>query len=147
MKLFLMLIALNSFFCACAKPNYQDTNIGEKDTKPIVNPCPLFFKQERVCAKLEWEKRPTETEAGSFNLKLSIPENPSELTDPKHTPAVVLWMPSMGHGSSPVTVKKTAKGIYEATNVFFIMPGQWNIRLQLKNNDEVIDEVIQTISI
>jgi hypothetical protein len=65
--------------------------------------------------------------------------------DPEGSPSVVLWMPSMGHGSSPVTVTRLDIGTYLANEVFFIMPGEWQIKFQLKRADEVIDEAIVDI--
>jgi len=55
---------------------------------------------------------------------------------------IYLWMPSMGHGSSPVSIKKLASGDYEVNNVFFIMGGRWELRFNILKNNEVVDEVI-----
>lgn len=55
--------------------------------------------------------------------------------------SVFLWMPSMGHGSSPVTLKKLDTGIYDVSDVYFIMDGDWQIRIQLKNNETILEEV------
>lgn len=54
--------------------------------------------------------------------------------------SIFLWMPSMGHGSSPITVKKLATGLYELTNVYFIMDGAWELKVQIKNADTISDE-------
>lgn len=56
------------------------------------------------------------------------------------TPQVVLWMPSMGHGSTPTQTAWADQGTYRTTNVFFTMPGDWEIRFQVKNGSEVVDE-------
>jgi hypothetical protein len=55
---------------------------------------------------------------------------------------VVLWMPSMGHGSSPTQVERIADAsgniIEEALrvrNVYFIMGGDWEVRVTLKSAD------------
>jgi hypothetical protein len=70
---------------------------------------------------------------------------PERSISPRLSPDVKLWMPSMGHGSSPVVVKPISDGVYEVSDVFFIMLGDWEIRYQLKSNDDVIEEQIQKI--
>ena len=55
--------------------------------------------------------------------------------------SLFLWMPSMGHGSSPVTIKKIATGVYDISDVYFIMDGDWQIRVQLKNGATVTEEM------
>jgi hypothetical protein len=58
-----------------------------------------------------------------------------------------LWMPAMGHGSVPFKFKKIATGEYEVSNVYFIMGGDWQLHLQLKNGSQVIDEVVVIYSL
>jgi hypothetical protein len=41
-----------------------------------------------------------------------------------------LWMPSMGHGSSPTTVTRTGPHSWRVDRVFFLMPGPWEIRFK-----------------
>lgn len=60
---------------------------------------------------------------------------------------VFLWMPSMGHGSVPVKLKKIADGEYEVSDVQFIMPGKWEIKFQLKDGSQVFDETVVSVSI
>jgi hypothetical protein len=46
----------------------------------------------------------------------------------------------MGHGSTPTTTTRVDVGSYRVSNVFFTMPGEWELRLQAKNGTEVLDE-------
>lgn len=53
---------------------------------------------------------------------------------------VALWMPSMGHGSSPTRVERAVDadgnvvpGTFTVRNVFFIMAGEWEVRVTLTN--------------
>jgi hypothetical protein len=46
----------------------------------------------------------------------------------------------MGHGSRPTKTEKSSEGRYRTSNIFFVMPGEWEIRFQLKENKETIDE-------
>jgi hypothetical protein len=132
---------------SCAKPNYQD----RKDTSASTtssDTCALNFKTQNLCLSLQWEKMPTQDSMGSFLISFYAPETPAIAEDPVLSPFVILWMPSMGHGSSPVTVQKVETGLYRASRVFFVMPGEWDIHLQLKDQDNhVVDETIQSLSI
>lgn len=54
---------------------------------------------------------------------------------------VVLWMPSMGHGSSPTRIEPATDingnkiiGKYIVRKVFFIMDGDWEVRIELKDS-------------
>ena len=43
--------------------------------------------------------------------------------------SVVPWMPAMGHGTSVVpSVSAAGAGVYNLTNVYLFMPGQWQLR-------------------
>jgi len=47
-----------------------------------------------------------------------------------------LWMKMSNgkeHGSSPLTIKKTAPGLFYLSEMFFIMNGKWELHLTLKN--------------
>lgn len=55
---------------------------------------------------------------------------------------VVLWMPAMGHGSSPTKITKSNSGEYDVSSVYFIMNGKWDIKVQLIKDGKVFDEVV-----
>jgi hypothetical protein len=107
--------------------------------------CSVRFKNSKLCISYAWEKVPTETEEGSFIFKTYRPnlvdQSPVLVALPE-TPNVVLWMTSMGHGSSPVTVETVDTGTYRANHVFFVMPGNWEIRFQQKAQETVNDEAV-----
>lgn len=126
---------------SCAQPVYREaaapagSTQGSKTDALVARLSP---SGQRVW--LEWERRPTETDYGSFLVKVGR-ENRADgspvLLDVPGTLSVELWMPSMGHGSSPVTVDKLDVGTFRATDVFFTMPGDWEIRLQLREGASV----------
>lgn len=58
---------------------------------------------------------------------------------------IFLWMPSMGHGSVPVKITQTGQGEYIVSDVQFIMGGRWEIKFQLKESDQVLDETVISI--
>jgi hypothetical protein len=107
--------------------------------------CALRFERIGMCARLEWLKAPSEEETGVFLLHFSRIENGASI--PSDAPsglkvAVKLWMPDMGHGSSPVRVVRPLNasglpetGVYRAEDVHFVMPGAWEIRVMFKSED------------
>lgn len=55
---------------------------------------------------------------------------------------VILWMPSMGHGSAPTHIERSfdstgniIPGVYNVRNVQFIMGGEWEVRVVLTTSD------------
>jgi hypothetical protein len=61
-----------------------------------------------------------------------------QTTDLNDNIEVVLWMPSMGHGSAPTQVERAVDsngnvlaGVFNVRNVFFIMGGDWEVRVTL----------------
>jgi hypothetical protein len=90
-----------------------------------------------------WEQMPTETDFGSFIFKTHRPAGMIDISGP----TVMLWMPSMGHGSSPVTVERLSTGVYRASRVFFTMKGDWEIHVQSKDGGEVHDEAVLHVAL
>lgn len=136
------------FSVGCAKPNYQDRTPtavpqGENpdpQTPPQQKQCEHFFSKLRLCLTYKWIKPATTTEMGELEFYFSTAEQPEEILEISKQPSVVLWMPSMGHGSRPTKTEKQADHRYRTSNVFFIMPGVWEIKFQIKENKEVVDE-------
>lgn len=127
----LSVFALGLLLAGCAKPTYLSG--GESGASKSGSGCMATFAISGSCVELKWEKFPTETDFGSFIF--TITDSTGILVDAPSTnattlPKVVLWMPSMGHGSSPVTVERLGTGLYRATAVFFSMKGDWEIRFQ-----------------
>ena len=61
--------------------------------------------------------------------------------------AVALWMPAMGHGSSPVTVGPQGGGVYSVSKAYFIMPGTWDVRVQIKKNHQLFEQAVVSVSL
>jgi hypothetical protein len=151
-------LTLSLVLCGCAKPKYQDAaptsppsdNSAAGDPagdKPSTQSCVLFFSQQHLCVELKWKAKAVQGQFGEFTLSFFAEGHPETAIEPRHTPAVQLWMTSMNHGSSPVTVSKVSEGVYEATKVYFVMGGEWDIRIQLKDNNEIIEQVVQKITL
>lgn len=134
MRKFLWLVTALTL-AACANPKYQPP-AAENSVQAA------FRSQAEV--SLTWEQLPTETETGSFRFH-TYRRNPLDgskvLLDLGTRVSVRLWMPGMGHGSSPVTVERTGPGEYRAAEVFFLMRGEWEIHIQVDdegNSDEAV---------
>jgi hypothetical protein len=144
MKYILILLPL---LLSCSKPNYVSSSEFKDQNTEAQTSCPFYFEEERLCLSTQWTTYPSEQTQGVFIMRFYAEDKPDESVTPHLSPAVKLWMPSMGHGSSPVVITQTAPGTYVVSDVYFIMLGAWEIRLQLKNNNEVIEEKIQKINL
>lgn len=135
---------------ACAKPKYatvatdpqKATEDGSGDGTTATD-CKIKFEKSGLCLEWSWEHQPGDSDFGILIFKTSRLVNGNlQAEDLSGTAALVLWMPSMGHGSSPTTVTRTAVGTYRATRVYFVMPGAWDLHFQNKSTDKVIDEAV-----
>lgn len=151
-NLFFLLNALIALSACGVSPLLNHANAEDnKNNINVANEnCPLDYPNAGLCAKIEWLVGPSGSGANSFTIKFwdkdtGAPAGP--YVDPEHDVTVQLWMPSMGHGSSPVTVSKESTGIYKATNVFFIMPGDWDIRVKLVDGATVVEQAVQAVTI
>lgn len=143
---FLPAILFSLFLMGCAEPKYVNAlNQSQPEPNPqeLKADCLTKFSKSGLCLSWYWEKRPISTESGSLVFKtyrLNLLDQTPVETELAGPPQVVLWMPSMGHGSTPVTTEQIDVGTFRGVNVFFIMPGDWEIRFQVKIGNEIIDE-------
>jgi hypothetical protein len=150
MKISLNLILL--FLVSCAEPKYvNDSNAQSNNAaQEAASACSIRFDRTQLCVSWHWEKKPTSSEMGSFIFKTyrlnAFDATPIEV-NPVNVPEIQLWMPSMGHGSAPTQTTQLDVGTYRAENVFFVMPGEWDIRFQIKDGDTVSDEAIVHITL
>lgn len=138
---------------ACAQPKY--VRAVEEESSPTSQEfsaasCAYKFSVSQTCLAWSWEKRPTPTERGSLVFKIyraNVYDGSAIAVDPAFPPSVLLWMPGMGHGSTTTSTSRLDLGTFRASNVFFIMPGEWEIKFQLKNENGVQDEVTVSVTI
>lgn len=147
-----VLIFLVAGFVGCAEPKYetvQQTPAGNTSQSQKVTDCEVRFQNSGYCLLWQWEKMPTSTQVGSVIFKVvranTLDDSPMPV-DLNSAPSLLLWMPSMGHGSSPSTVEQVDTGSYRAKNVFFIMPGEWELKFQVKEGSTVQDEAVVTLT-
>lgn len=143
------------FFCfSCAQPKYieetpENGSNGGMDESSTS--CNIQFNISKLCLSWKWEKKPTKDDPGSLIFKtyrLNQYDQSAIMEDLSSAPTVQLWMPDMGHGSLPTTTQRLDLGTYRATNVLFIMPGDWQIKFQTKPDGTAVhDEAIVDLSI
>lgn len=112
--------------------------------------CDVTFKTQGLCASMDWVKYPDEGKMGAFTLRfwqVGQGNASGPYFEPTFPIFVRLWMPSMGHGSSPVEVSPShdsnglaIPGVYDVTRVFFVMRGDWEIQVQLQNDTRTIEQ-------
>jgi hypothetical protein len=137
-------------FCvSCAKPEYApERNLAPNNEAEQQADCSLKFNQSHYCIAWKWEKTPDENNTGSLLFKVyrkNLGDGSAVLLDIQDSVNVVLWMPDMNHGSSPVEVARLDVGTYRASEVYFVMPGTWEIKFQIKDSKGLIDEAVATI--
>ena len=151
-----MIWAASLLLAGCqGSPLFNHTS-APSDRQSVESPsgtsdCPLKFEKVGVCAALTWISFQTEDDGGVMKLQFwSATEGSKDgpYITPAGSPHVYLWMPEHGHGSSPVQVQAATNeqgaplaGEYRVSDLFFIMPGAWDIHVQLKDNGSVMDEV------
>lgn len=100
----------------------------------------IFFTTEDINVSVYWRSGPVVGDECKLLVVMTDREN--RPVSPSKRFHLMLWMPTMGHGSFPITVKETSLGVFEATEVFFTMPGYWDLHFQLLDeNNDVFDEV------
>jgi hypothetical protein len=141
----------------CAQPKYiqesgaTDNKIAQEENKAD---CSITLSESKYCLSWHWEIKPTASQSGSLIFKIfrqnQFDQTPVEL-DVSQIPEVILWMPGMGHGSSPTQTTRLDVGTYRVSKVFFIMPGQWEIRFFINENDQLnskhVDGAVVAITI
>lgn len=135
-----MLLVLSSFVSNAFSVEH---NVVYSDSQP------LAFKKTDYSFIVSWVEGPKRG-GSKFIMKtwkndLGTMNGPYQ--DLQKNLFVFLWMPSMGHGSVPVKIKKISDGEYEVSDVQFIMGGKWEIKFQLKDGAQVFDEAVITLSL
>lgn len=132
--------------------NHAEAKSNQTENVNLDNPkgCAFFFQKNKLCASLTWVDMPTQEKKGEFILRFWNSETGTEAgpyINPTQTVFVKLFMPSMGHGSSPVTIQgakdqagQPIVGTYRVSDVYFVMPGEWEIWVQLKDGTTIVEK-------
>lgn len=133
---------LLSLLTACANPDYISSNDESagggvsqgQESSGTPEDCTLKFPRKNICLQATWASTPDSSVYNEFLLEFDQPVAPNEFS-------ILLWMPSMGHGSVPVKVEPQSPTRYRVHNVFFIMPGDWEVRIYLKEQNSTVDQL------
>lgn len=149
-----LIFFLSLALAACADPKYvtQNQTVGGSGEQKL-SQCQAQFASG-ACVSLNWETMPSGASYGSFLFKVFRANKGDGSAVPVDivggsgaTLTVLAWMPSMGHGAPPIRVEQLDVGTYRASNVFFTMKGDWEIRVQVKNGNAVQDQAVFSLSL
>ncbi|OIQ15732.1 MAG: hypothetical protein BM556_17410 [Bacteriovorax sp. MedPE-SWde] len=83
----------------------------------------------------------------SNSLNFILINGSGELVDPEYSIKLMLWMPDHGHGSYPIVLTKISKGVYSASEIYFTMPGKWDLHFQLIDEGQIVAEELWPIAL
>lgn len=99
------------------------------------------FRQEQLGFSVNWIISPALDDLSSFEFKLERPLRNNQSLN------VYIWMPEMGHGSSPVEMKQLNSTDYLFSELAFIMPGLWVLHVEILENNQVMDQWQKSITL
>ena len=97
-----------------------------------------IFPASGISLNISWVTKINSTDPG---LALLVTTKNGALIDLPAPYSIYLWMPSMNHGSSPITVNHLSTGVYKLSDIYFIMDGNWQLRTQLKAGNTLLEEI------
>lgn len=115
---------------------------GVNSTQALGSELNLALTKSQLSFNYYWQTGPHI--GNESKLLIIISDKDGRPADPEKEFSVMIWMPTMGHGSFPISVSKVQQGIYEAKEIFFTMPGLWDIHFQLLNEGNSLDEEVLT---
>lgn len=90
---------------------------------------------------LKWTVQPSLDELSAFEIELDAPLEEGQTLE------AYIWMPDMGHGSSPIIINSSTPKKYEFTELAFIMPGLWVLHIEIFKDNKVIDQWQKSITL
>jgi len=138
LKFFVLLFITLLFFVSCGKSPLQlEKKTMESSGENNIEVTKKFKTLDQTI-ELFWLRPRNTLEAGRFLL---ISKKNKVAYDLPENFKIILWMPSMGHGSSPVLINKIGTGVYDVSEVYFIMDKDWQIKVQLIEGANILEEV------
>jgi hypothetical protein len=128
------IIFLTCFLAGCGKSpllNKLTKNNSEVSGNVLLSES---FPIKNIEFVLNWKTPPSLEELGVFEIELKGPLAPNLSIN------AFIWMPEMGHGSSPIEVMKSSDLNYIFSEVAFIMPGLWVLHIEILENNKVVDK-------
>lgn len=102
--------------------------------------CDIHLKKVDICANILFKVAPNKKKSSDFEISF-IDKKTLKNIMPKQNVETYLWMnmkDSEGHGSDAIILEKKDKK-YVAKNVWFLMEGDWELHITLKENNNIID--------
>jgi hypothetical protein len=145
LKQFILVLAVSLIFplAALAQHNPGHGPSTPLPTGPKPAGCDWYFAQHQMCARLT-----ALSLVGSGESKFEFVLTDLNGQPQDHTPvAVSLFMPKMGHGSSPVTIDSLGLARFRVSKAYFVMPGQWEIRIAIEDNNDHQETAAYSVTI
>jgi hypothetical protein len=138
----LALVFLILAACADSKSAPPSGNNQQREQKP--GTCALAFQKN--CATLTWKQRPKSGSVpGSFDLKFEAGNGPYNVDGAVQ---VIVDMEEMHHPSDVHVTRKIGAagfpvvGLYQVSNVFMSMNGEWKIEIKIVKDGATVDDVV-----
>jgi hypothetical protein len=90
-------------------------------------------EQKDLCAHVGYNLQPKANEEFQFMVHVMAPDVELEKISDL---GVELDMPSMGHGSAPVSVERKDLRHFAVTQAYFLMEGEWMINIDIKKEGQ-----------
>jgi len=137
---FLAYLGLIFFLVGCGDSPFLEEDSGNHQTQVIQGlETGLLFASAGITVKSYWRDGPNIGDESKLLIVL-LGQDGTPLSEDLDL-RLKLWMPTMGHGSFPVTLSRLANGVYEAREIFFTMPGYWDIHFQIFQENNLDEEV------
>jgi hypothetical protein len=122
----------------CGKPPFL--NKVEKGFSEVSGGTPVSENQNNNFT-YKWLVSPSLENISSMEISFSRP------LDANLSMHAYLWMPEMGHGSSPIEVNKINSTDYILNEIAFIMPGIWVLHIEILENNRIIEQWQRTYTL
>ena len=107
----------------------------------LIKFCLFGFPQNKLCAQIHWLIGPSVDIENQIELQFYNEELTSTI-EPSEKIKVSLFMPDMGHGSSPTSLTRKLDqngipeiGYFKVSKIHFMMDGDWELRISLKSSN------------
>ena len=108
--------------------------------------CPHQWKSIDVCFTFSGLDQPKVNEEAK--VQLVIPDEEQAQKVAFLSLKAYLWMPEHGHGSAPLRIEAVNPGVIFLHNLWFVMPGLWQLHLEWTNQDQkVVAEYVVSIEL
>jgi hypothetical protein len=89
---------------------------------------PMTVQGDSGVLRLVLDASPSPPVVGTNTIAFTISRASDGAPQDGLSVSVVPWMPAMGHGTSSPTVTPRGNGKYEVSELYFFMPGEWELK-------------------